>query len=167
LTAFYDGADLLDPMVPGLRRTEENFLGINHLQPTPRLSGAGGLVTTLPDMVAMIRALLPGDNMLLRPEAMDLVTVPRLPAETAVRFPARGTIEGKVYSAAGAVTLAPSAIDPPQSKGEVQWGGVGGTHWWFSPPRNIAGIVMTNRVRAFWHPFSFELKRLMYDAVLD
>ncbi|MBT3533167.1 MAG: penicillin-binding protein, partial [Rhodospirillaceae bacterium] len=58
------------------------------------------------------------------------------------------------------------SIDPPQSTGEVQWGGIGGTHWWFSPRHNIAGLVMTQRVMSFWHPFSFELKRLMYDAVL-
>ncbi len=165
-TAFYMGADLMEPMKGGLTPVDVSLLGIDHLQPTPRLSGAGGLVTTLPDMVALIRALMPGGDMLLKPGSMALITTAQLPDGMTLRFPARGDIKGKTYSAAGSVTLAPSSLDPPQSRGEVQWGGIGGTHWWFSPQHNIAGLVMTQRVMSFWHPFSFELKRLMYGAVL-
>ena len=165
-TTIYDGADLMAPLQGGLTRNETVPFPKAYLQPAPRMSGAGGLVTTLPDMVALIRALMPGGDMLLRPESMDLIKTPQLPDGMTIRFPRMGDIKGKTYSAAGAVTLTPSSIDPPQSTGEVQWGGIGGTHWWFSPRHNIAGLVMTQRVMSFWHPFSFELKRLMYDAVL-
>jgi CubicO group peptidase (beta-lactamase class C family) len=49
--------------------------------------------------------------------------------------------------------------------GEFEWGGIGGTHWWISPRHNIAGIAMTQRQFGFWHPFSFEFKRLAYAAL--
>ena len=64
------------------------------------------------------------------------------------------------------VTLSPSSIDPPASLGELQWGGIAGTHWWISPRHNLAGLVMAQRQMAFWHPFSFDLKRRVYEAVL-
>ena len=167
LTAFYVGANLMEPMKPGLTRAEVELLNINPLVSTPRLSAAGGLVTTLPDMVSMIQALLPGDGMLLRQETMALIKAPQVEKGICLRFPVRGDVPGKAYSAAGSVTLKPSSIDPPKSMGEVQWGGLGGTHWWILPHYNIAAVVMAHRVMSFWHPFSFELKRLTYEALLS
>ncbi|MFI4930096.1 MAG: hypothetical protein ACHP83_07645 [Burkholderiales bacterium] len=61
--------------------------------------------------------------------------------------------------------IEPSAIDPARSTGELQWGGVAGTHWWIAPRANLAALVMTQRQMAFWHPFSFEFKRLAHRAV--
>jgi CubicO group peptidase (beta-lactamase class C family) len=63
---------------------------------------------------------------------------------------------------AGAVTLVPSSLDPAGATGEFQWGGIAGTHWWISPKANLAGLLMTQREMAFWHPFSFEFKQLVY-----
>jgi len=48
----------------------------------------------------------------------------------------------------------------------LQWGGIAGTHWWISPRHNLAGLVMAQRQMAFWHPFSFDLKRRVYEAVV-
>jgi CubicO group peptidase (beta-lactamase class C family) len=62
------------------------------------------------------------------------------------------------------VTLRPSAIDPPGSAGEFEWGGIAGTHWWIAPDGKFAGVSMTQRQMGFWHPFSFEFKRLAYQA---
>jgi len=42
---------------------------------------------------------------------------------------------------------------------------VAGTQWWISPKRNMAGVMMAQRQMAFVHPFSFEFKRLAYEAV--
>ena len=64
------------------------------------------------------------------------------------------------------MTVTPSPLDPPGSHGEFQWGGVAGTHWWIAPGANLAGVVMTQRQMAFWHPFWFEFKRLVHQAVL-
>jgi hypothetical protein len=40
-----------------------------------------------------------------------------------------------------------------------------GTQWWISPRANLAGLLMTQRQMAFFHPFAFEFKRLAYEAV--
>ena len=60
--AYYAGADLMDPMKPGLTRTDNSPYPGAYLRPVPRLNGGGGLVSTLPDMVALIRSLLPGGH---------------------------------------------------------------------------------------------------------
>ncbi len=40
-----------------------------------------------------------------------------------------------------------------------------GTQWWISPKHNMAGVMMAQRQMSFVHPFSFEFKRLAYEAV--
>jgi CubicO group peptidase (beta-lactamase class C family) len=81
-----------------------------------------------------------------------------------VRFPGVGEVAGKVFGLGGALTVAPSSIDPQDSVGAFQWGGIGGTHWWINPKADLAGILMTQRQMSFWHPFSFEFKRLAYQG---
>ena len=51
------------------------------------------------------------------------------------------------------------------SRGEFWWGGVAGTQWWISPKTGVAGLLMTQRQMAFFHPFAIEFKRLAYEAV--
>src|SRR5258708_5923840 len=51
LVAYYAGADLMEPMKPGLTRTDNAPFPGAYLRPIARLSGGGGLVSTLPDMV--------------------------------------------------------------------------------------------------------------------
>src|SRR6478736_5758577 len=53
LVAYYAGADLTDPMKPGLTRIDESPYPGAYLRSFPRLNGGGGLVSTLPDMVAL------------------------------------------------------------------------------------------------------------------
>ena len=66
LVAYYVGADLMDPMKPGLTRTDGGWPYPDaNLRPVARLNAGGGLVSTLPDLVALIRALLPGGATLL------------------------------------------------------------------------------------------------------
>jgi CubicO group peptidase (beta-lactamase class C family) len=72
LAAYYVGADLMDPMKPGLTRTDNYPYPGAYLRPTPRFNGGGGLVSTLPDMVALIRSFLPGGPTLLKPETIAL-----------------------------------------------------------------------------------------------
>jgi CubicO group peptidase (beta-lactamase class C family) len=76
-----------------------------------------------------------------------------------------GDVPGMGHGLAGAVTLVPSSLDPAGANGEFQWGGIAGTHWWISRKANLAGLLMTQREMAFWHPFSFEFKKLVYQAV--
>src|SRR6266705_6578814 len=73
LVACYAGADLIDPMKPGLTRADDAPFPGAYLRPFPRQSGGAGLVSTLPDMVAVIRGLLPGGQMLLKPDTIELM----------------------------------------------------------------------------------------------
>jgi CubicO group peptidase (beta-lactamase class C family) len=164
LVAYYAGASLTDPMNPGLTRTDDSPWPGAYRKPVPRLSGGGGLVSSLPDMIALIRSLIPGGPMLLQPETIELMMSNQLPEGTFIRFPTVGEAKGKAFGLGGAVTLGASSIDPPDSVGEFQWGGIAGTHWWINPRRQLAGIVMAQRQMAFWHPFSFAIKREVYRA---
>lgn len=168
LVAYYAGASLTDPLKPGLTRTDQAPYPGAYLREMPLLSGGGGLVSCLPDMIALIRSLMPGQAgaapTLLRPGTLELMMRNHLPDGVSIRFAASGEVRGKGFGLGGAVTLSPSPLDPAGSEGEFQWGGIAGTHWWINPRRQLAGIVMAQRQMAFWHPFSFEMKRAVYAA---
>jgi CubicO group peptidase (beta-lactamase class C family) len=152
-------------MKPGLTRTDDSPYPGAYLRPAPRLSGGGGLVSTLPDMVALIRSLLPGGPTLLKPDTIVSMMTNQLTDGAWMRFPIVGELRGKGFGLAGGVIQQPSPIDHKNSMGELFWGGVAGTQWWISPKADVAGVMMTQRQMAFFHPFAFEFKRLAYEAV--
>lgn len=165
LATCYTGADLTKPMLPGLTRNDNAPYPKANLQVFARLSGGGGLVSSLADTLALLRSLMPGGRALLKPETVSLLMTNQLPDGQWIRFPRFGEVMGKGYGLGGAVTLTPSPFDPKGSTSEFQWGGLAGTHWWINPRHNIAGVVLTQRDMAFWHPFSFEFKQLVYQAL--
>lgn len=165
LVAYYAGADLIDLMKPGLARIDDAPYPGAYLRPFPWQSGGGGLVSTLPDMVALIRSLLPGGPTLLKRDTIALVMTNQLPEDVWIRFAAIGELQGKGYGLGGAVNLEPSALDHQDAAGEFFWGGLAGTQWWISPKRNTAGLIMAQRQMGFAHPFAVEFKRLAYEAV--
>ena len=165
LVAYYVGADLMDPMKPGLTRTDNAPFPGAYLHPVARLNGGAGLVSTMPDMVALIRSLLPGGKTLLKPETIADMMTNQLPDGQWIRFAMMGEQPGKAHGLAGGLILKPGPFDHPDAAGELYWGGVAGTQWWISPKRNMAGVMMAQRQMAFVHPFSFEFKRLAYTAL--
>ncbi len=165
LVAYYAGADLVDPMKPGLARMDNAPYPDANLRPFPRQSGGSGLVSTLPDMVAFIRSLLPGGPTLLKPDTIELMMTNHLPENVWLRFAAYGELRGKGHGLAGALILEPAAFEHQDARGELFWGGRAGTQWWISPEKNTAGLIMTQRDQAFAHPFGAEFKRLAYEAV--
>ena len=165
LVAYYAGADPVDPMKPGLMRADALPYPGAYLRPFPRQAGGAGLVSTLPDMVALIRSLLPGGRTLLKPETIELMMTNQLPEGVWIRFPAYGEIRGRGHGLAGALILERSAFDHQDARGELFWGGRAGTQWWISPGRNTAGLIMAQREAGFAHPFAVEFKRLAYEAV--
>ena len=165
LVAYYAGADPVDPMKPGLMRADALPYPDAYLRPFPRQAGGAGLVSTLPDMVALIRSLLPGGPTLLKPDTIELMMTNQLPEGVWIRFPAYGEIRGRGHGLAGALILEPSAFDHQDAGGELFWGGRAGTQWWISPGKNTAGLIMAQREAGFAHPFAVEFKRLAYEAV--
>jgi len=165
LVAYYAGADIMEPMKPGLTRIDNAPYPGAYLKPVARLNGGGGLVSTMPDMVALIRSLLPGGPTLLKPETIALMMSNQLPEGQWIRFATLGEMPGQAFGLAGVLIVKPSPLIHPDATGEFYWGGVAGTQWWISPKRNMAGVMMAQRQMAFIHPFSFEFKRLAYEAV--
>ncbi len=165
LVAYYAGADLTDPMKPGLARIDDAPYPGAYLRPFPRQSGGSGLVSTLPDTVALIQSLLPGGLTLLKPETIELMMTNQLPEGMWIRFADFGELKGRAHGLAGALILEPSAFDHQDARGELFWGGLAGTQWWISPETNTAGVIMAQREMAFAHPFAVEFKRLAYEAV--
>ena len=92
--------------------------------PIERLNGGGGLVSTLHDMVALIRSLLPGGKALLKPETIALMMTNQLPEGQWIRFAMMGEQPGKVHGLAGGLIQKPSPIDHPDAAGEFYWGGL-------------------------------------------
>ncbi len=163
LVAYYAGADLVDPMKPGLTRVGDAPYPGAYLRSFPRQNAGSGLASTLPDMVALIRSLLPGGLTLLKPDTIKLMMTNQLPEAVWMRFPPYGELQGKGYGLAGALIVEPSAYDHQDARGELFWGGRGGTQWWISPKKNTAGLIMAQREMG--HPFVVEFKRLAYEAV--
>ena len=114
--------------------------------------------------MALLRSLIPGGPALLKPETIALLMSNQLPDGVRIRSLHQLPVPGMGHGLAGAVTLQPSALDPPASTGELHWGGIAGTHWWISPRTRLAGVLMTQRAFGFWHPCAFESKRLMYEG---
>jgi CubicO group peptidase (beta-lactamase class C family) len=164
LTAYYRGVDRTDPMKPGLIRIDDAPYPEAYLRPFARLSGGGGLVSTLPDMVALVRSLLPGGATLLAPETIRAMMTNQLRDGLCVQFPHTGPRPGSGFGLAGGVCVQPGPVDPPDATGEVQWGGIAGTQWWISPRTNVAAVLMTQRLFANGHPFAIEFRQRVYRA---
>lgn len=165
MAAYYSGASLSEPMVGGLTRVENSPYPDAFLKPVPRLSGGGGLVSTLPDMVSLIRSLLPGGQQLLSPDTMRLIETNQLPEGQNIRFSGLGEMPGRGFSLGGSVIVKPFPHEPASMQGDYWWGGIAGTQWWVSPKNNMAGLVMTQRVMGFAHPFAADLKNNVYSAI--
>ena len=163
--ANYAGADMMDPMKPGLTRTDDSPYPGAYLRPVPRLSGGGGLVSTLPDMVALVRSLLPGSATLLRPETIALMMTNQLHRDVWQTDPMLQQLPGKGHGLSGGLILKSSELEHANSVGELYWAGYAGTQWWISPKTNSAGVMMMQRQGAFAHPAALEFKRLAYDAI--
>lgn len=164
LCAYYAGMDPANVLQRGLKRLDKSPYPDAYLKPVARLSGGGGLVSGMADMLRLLRSLMPQGYPLLRPATVALMMQNQLPAGVGINFPGIGAVPGKGYGLGGAVTLRPAETDPANSLGEFEWGGIAGTHWWISPQQNIAGVLMTQRQMSFWHPFAFDFKRRAYHA---
>ena len=164
LTALYRG-DLADAMKPGLTRLDDTPWPQAYRQPVPRQSGAGGLFTTQADMLALLRQLMPGRPSVLKPETLAALFTDQLSADRHGCFAHLGKRPSLGFGLGGAVTRGASALQGALGQGELQWGGLAGTHWFVSPATGLAGVVMAQRHWGFWHPFWFQYKSRLYEAV--
>ncbi len=82
-----------------------------------------------------------------------------------MQFPQTGVMPALGFGLAGAVTRQAFALQPNTPLGELQWGGLAGTHWALSPATGHALVLMTQRHMGFWNPYWFEWKAAVYAAL--
>ncbi|MCG2593401.1 beta-lactamase family protein [Ramlibacter sp. XY19] len=168
LATMYIGS-IKEPLRPGLRRADNLPYENAYRAPVPFLGGGGGLVTSLADYAALVRALLRGGAPLLRPGTMERVTRNQLPAGMWIEFPGQPVQVGRGHSLAAAVVVQ----DTPGvalAEGQVYWGGLAGTKWFFSPQEDLAAVLMTQRYMGsdlpYWPDFLRALRQDLRSAGL-
>jgi len=166
LAALY-GGNFADPNEPGLRRFDDLPWPGAFLTPVARQAGASGLFTTRADMLALLSRLLPGRGGPLRDATLAEMQRDQLPPHLCVQFLVGGPIPSLGFGLAGAVTRRPSPLQPNTPVGEMQWGGLAGTHWALSPSTSQVLVLMTQRYMGFWNPFWFEWKAAAYAAMAE
>lgn len=164
--ALYGGVDFLDPLKPGLKRMDEAPFPGAYMFPSLRQSGGGGLVSTLGDTVRLIQSFMPGDGpRLLKPETIALMEQNQIAPGLFVKFTTAPPNPGRVFGLGSSVLQVPGEFDPANSTGEISWGGLAGTVWWYNPRLNIAGVLMTQRYFGYGNPYTYEFRHHAYNAL--
>jgi CubicO group peptidase (beta-lactamase class C family) len=164
LAALY-GGNPADPNEPGLKRLDELPWPGAFLKPVPRQAGASGLFTTQADMLALLRRLFAGCGGPLCDATLAEMFRDQLPGRLCVQFLQTGPLPALGFGLAGALTRRASELEPHTPAGELQWGGLAGTHWAISPATGRALVLMTQRYFGYWNPFWFEWKGAVYVAL--
>ncbi len=159
------GGDRLNPTLPGLTRLDDVPWPQAHLRAVPREGGSSGLCTTQADMMALLNGLLPGQAALLSPSSLSELLRDQLPPARSVQFALTGPMPDFGFGLGGAITRRAPKSQSNLSMGELQWGGLAGTHWWVSPASGCVGVLMTQRHFGFWNPFWFDYKQKVYEAL--
>ncbi len=164
LSTMYLPDDMLDSMSPCSLPMDSKESPTNSNLPS-FLSGGGGLFSTLSDYLSFTRMILNqgslGDANILKPDTLALMRTNQCAEGVGVNFP-MWDMPDTTFGLGFALKNRPAAGEPESAAGEYHWGGMAGTHFWWSPKANITGICMTQRMPGFWHPFSQDFKRLAY-----
>jgi CubicO group peptidase (beta-lactamase class C family) len=167
LVTMYSPKEMMQPMKGGLNKADDPRTGA-YSQPKPMLSGGGGLVSTVSDYLSFLQMIVNGGEWkgarVLKPETLQLMRTNVLAPGVGVKFP-MWAMEGTVFGLGFALKENPGADDHPSSKDEYHWGGMAGTHSWMAPGPGITGFCLTNRMPGFWHPFSHDFKRMVYEQL--
>ena len=162
---LYAPTDLLQPMKGGLVKLDDPLEG-SYTRRRELKSGGGGLVSTVPDYLTFVRMLVNGGSWegvsILQPETLAQMRTNQLRPGVLVRFP-MWHLPGTTFGLGFALHESLSDGEPDGSRNEYHWGGLAGTHSWMAPEAGIAGLCMTQRMPAFWHPYSHDFKRLAYE----
>jgi CubicO group peptidase (beta-lactamase class C family) len=164
LATMYIGS-MREPLRAGLRRADHLPYEGAYVRRFARLNGGGGLVSSLADYGTLVRTLLQGGAPLLKPASMPWLLQNQLPAGMWIGCPGIPAVEGRGHSFGASVTVRETAADPGSVEGEVQWGGLAGTKWMFSPRENIAVVLMTQRYMGSDLPVFPEFKQLLRAAL--
>ena len=135
------------------------------MRAVPREGGSSGLCTTQRDMIALLKGLLPGPDAYLSASSLAEMLKDQVPPARCVQFALGGPMPHMGFGLGGAITRVVAPGQSDLAVGELQWGGLAGTHWWVSPAARCVGVLMTQRHFGFWNPFWFDYKQQVYRAL--
>lgn len=164
LSTMYLPNDAMDPMSPCPTPMNSKDNVENSERPS-FLSGGGGLFSSLSDYLRFTRMIINDGSLdgtrILHAETLEMMRTNQCADGVGVNFP-MWSMPDTTFGLGFALKNSPAAGEPSGAAGEYHWGGMAGTHFWWSPNANITGICMTQRMPGFWHPFSQDFKRLAY-----
>lgn len=181
-TGFYANEEQLDrlaalytPEPATLRATHAARMSRQAERPPKMLSGGGGLVSTVGDYHRFARMLLNGGELdgvrLLGSRTLDYMTRNHLPGDHDMAYfghPISGEgEEGLGFGLGFSVVTNAAAMKVPASEGEFAWGGAASTVFWVDPVEELIVIFMTQLLPSSTHPIRRELRRLVYQALVD
>jgi CubicO group peptidase (beta-lactamase class C family) len=165
LATLVMASDLFKPQLPADRVATDIPWPQANLTPVRRTAGGGGTVTTMGDWMKLLQALQPGSGNYLKPATQAEMFRDQVPAHNHLRFAHLGELHALGFGLGGCITRRATAMQANSPVGEMQWGGLGCTHWAMDPARGISIVHMSQRYFGFWHPFWFDFKSRVYEAL--
>ncbi len=141
----------------------------SYKQPTTKLGGGSGLVSTTMDYARFCQMLandgeLNGVRILSR-KSVELMRADHMPADMPR---AGGTSQpGWGFGLTFAVNRGPGMTGTIGSEGEYRWGGAAGTRFWIDPAEEMVTIFMVQILPYRGLSYGREFKRLAYQAIVD
>ena len=141
-----------------------------------RLSGGGGMVSTIDDYHRFARMLLGKGELegtrLLGRKTVEYMTRNHMPGNRDLAAMGQPVFSETPYDGIGfglgfSVTLDPAAAGVLDSPGEFAWGGAASTYFWVDPDEELIVVFMTQLLPSSSYPIRRELKTLVYSALVD
>jgi CubicO group peptidase (beta-lactamase class C family) len=161
---------------PGGKATRMDAMGDEVKQRPLCLSGGGGLASTAADYHRFTTMLLNGGELdgvrLLGPRTVRYMASNHLPGGADLEQVGRPlfaetTFDGIGFGLGFSVVLNPVANKVPCSVGEFSWGGAASTAFWVDPVEDITCVFLTQLLPSSTHPIRTELRRFVYQALVD
>lgn len=182
-TGFSVPEDKLDRFAANYTRSADKKLvlfddpvGSAYARPVTYFSGAGGLVSTIPDYFRFTEMLRRGGELdgvrLLGPRTVRYMRQNHLPNGQDLASLALGSFGETRYEGVGfglgfSVTLDPVRAQVPTSTGEFGWGGMASTAFWIDPVLDLTVIFMTQLVPSSTFNFRGQIRSIVNGAVLE
>ncbi len=167
LAPIYMSETLYDPR----RIPEAEVYGIGDVTvPTRRLSGGGGLVSTLADYLKFSNCLLKmgayDGGRLLGRKTMEWMTANHIPDAL---MPLKMGVEQQDYGFGLGFRVATNLgkLRSLKSVGEFGWGGAANTYFWIDPSEDFIGLMMTQYLPTAPYPVQDRFRNLAYQAIVD
>ncbi|MEZ4672932.1 MAG: serine hydrolase domain-containing protein [Caldilineaceae bacterium] len=147
-----------------------------YLQPPVRLSGGGGLVSTVADYFRFAQMLLNKGQLdgvrILGRKTVELMTSNHMPNNSDLAGMGMPVFSETTYSGIGfglgvSVMLNPARAQILGSPGEYAWGGAASTAFWVDPVEEQIVIFLTQLRPSSTYPIRRELRVLTYGAIVD